>query len=165
MGAIPQADMAINFYRGDASVAYKLATHQFRCTCRYKHKSYYVYRINEPHFDAKRERERERERRKIKRQENEHTLRNIGLYRCNAESTAVVAVIPASSGSYTGGDQKMVYPYLQWRRHSGSNFTLPSYKKKQQIYRTCALAMTSSTHEAWIQVTNTITSNVGMATR
>ena len=32
-------------------------------------------------------------------------------------------------------------------------------------HRTCALAMTSSTHEAWIQLTNTITSNVGMATR
>ena len=32
-------------------------------------------------------------------------------------------------------------------------------------HRTCAFAMTSSTHEAWIQVTNTITSNVGMATR
>ena len=34
-----------------------------------------------------------------------HTLKNTRLYRCDAESTAVVAVIPASSGSYTGGDQ------------------------------------------------------------
>ena len=34
-----------------------------------------------------------------------HTLKNTHLYRCNAESKAVVAVIPASSGSYTGGDQ------------------------------------------------------------
>ena len=59
-----------------------------------------MYTINDQHINAKKKRRKEK-----KKEETKHTLKTTRLYRCDAESTAVVAVIPASSGSYTGGDQ------------------------------------------------------------